>query len=279
MGKMLTVSVLIAGFIIGFVLAPKSRTLTKLPIPSAGGEIAYSGPMILPQITNKPVLGAETISTMDFVKDINDERAKVGSVPLVMNTTLMKAAQMRVAVIKKYQNFSHQDPYEHIELGTVLPMLNYHCIYAAENIGMGGLSASDFVNGFMHSTHHREALQDPRYTETGVAFADGPYGQYYVNYAVQIFAIPSGTDEYLGYTTAEKTQYEANLAAVTSNLSPLIWFVERVRGNPRYSDAYYKNLTRQKQILESVVPLMQKSRPLTNSDVALIIEYNSLVSS
>ena len=190
----------------GFLSYASRSQLTRLPVPQNIPEITYSGPLTLSHVSQS-VLGAETIDPIDFVAEINKERAKVGAPELRLNTTLMKAAKLRSDVILKHQNFSHQDPYEGIELGTVLPKLNYHFVYATENIGMGGVSAPDFVNGFMHSASHRENLLDPRLTETGAAIEDGQYQSWYVNVAVQLFAIPGGKDELRGYSDADQRVY------------------------------------------------------------------------
>lgn len=276
---LLTFLLLFVAFFMGFSRAPKTRSLTTLPVPNHVSTLSYSGPLILPLTTYKNILGAETISPVEFVEVINRERENVNAPPLRLNTTLMRAAKLRADVMRDHQNFSHQDPYEHIELGTVLPKLNYRFVYAEENIGMGGVSAPDFVNGFMNSSRHRQALLDPRFTETGAAFTDGPYDRWYVNYAVQIFAIPNGTDEYLGYNSIQKETYESMLAAVEENLNPLLWTVARLSRNPRYTDTYYRSLTRQRMILRTIVPIMQKQKPLTNEDVSLILEYNGLLAS
>lgn len=189
----------------------------------------------------------------------------------------MNAAKMRAGVILKYQNFSHQDPHEGIELATVLPKLNYHFVYASENIGMGGISAADFVRGFMASTYHRQNLLDPRLTETGAAIVDGPYKQYYVNIAVQLFAIPGGTDEYLGYSKSERKQYEQALSELSGRLNPIRKIVQQLMKNPDYSQIRINAYTRQKKILESILARMREDKPLQNPDVALILEYNTLL--
>lgn len=269
-------SFLIAGFIIGFRLAPRPHALQPLPVPDHVSRVAFSGPLILTHL-NQSVLGAQAIDPVDFVNEINKAREKVGAPALRLSTTLMRAANMRAQVIQKYQNFSHQDPHEGIELGTVLPKLNYHFVYATENIGMGGISAPDFVNGFMNSTTHRNNLLDPKLTDTGAAFADGPYKQYYVNYAVQLFAIPGGKEEYLGYKEHDRELYEAELAKVTAHLHPLVWMVGYLKRNPLYTGTYRTKLVKQRRILESVLSRMRKSQPLENSDVALILEYNTLL--
>lgn len=189
----------------------------------------------------------------------------------------MRAAKLRAQVIQKYQNFSHQDPHEGIELGTVLPKLNYHFTYATENIGMGGVSAPDFVNGFMNSTSHRTNLLDPTLTDTGAAIVSGTYKQYYVNYAVQLFTIPAGRDESRGYTDNDITLYKNALAAVRSNLHPIVRIVRFIRREKAYTKSYYDRLVRKKEILETLLPLMDASDAFTNREVTLVLEYNTLL--
>ncbi len=269
----------IAVFVIAAVsfTSPVTQTpLTALPVPKRVTETSYSGPLTLDSY-NVSVLGAQTIDAVDFVNEINKERTKAGSPPLRLSTVLMNAAKMRAEVILKYQNFSHQDPHEGIELTTVLPKLNYHFIYASENIGMGGVSASDFVNGFMHSTYHRGNLLDPRLTETGAAILDGPYQQYYVNIAVQLFAVPGGTDEYLGYSPSERASFEKAHTILTGKLNPIRKIIQQIIKNPDYSEEHLNKYSRQKKILDTVLARMRQNKPLENPDVALILEYNTLL--
>lgn len=250
--------------------------LSPLPVPEHITQVAYSGPLTLTSV-DESVLGAQTIDPIDFVNEINKEREKIGSPPLRLSTVLMDAAKLRVEVIRKYQNFSHQDPHEGIELLTVLPKLNYHFVYASENIGMGGVSAPDFVNGFMHSTYHRENLLNPRLTETGAAIVDGPYQQYYVNFAVQLFAIPGGRDEYLGYTQTERARYEEARSALAARLNPVHRIIQQILKNPDYTDDQMEKYSRQREILETVLTRMRNSEPLESPHVALILEYNALL--
>ncbi len=259
------------------VFLPTSHApLPPLPVPNRITQTAYSGPLTL-ESYGVSVLGAQTIDRVDFVGEINKERVKAGAPPLRLSTVLMNAAKMRAGVILKYQNFSHQDPHEGIELGTVLPKLNYHFVYATENIGMGGVSAADFVRGFMASTYHRQNLLDARLTETGVAIVDGPYKQYYVNIAVQLFAIPGGEDEYRGYSAKERKQYEQAHSVITGKLNPFRRMVQKLLRNPDYSEKKIAAYTRQKKILETILVRMREDKPLQNLDVALILEYNTLL--
>lgn len=262
--------------VIGAAAPSSSIPLSPLPVPARISETAYSGPLTLDSY-DVSVLGAQTIDPVDFVNEINKERAKTGAPLLRLSTVLMNAAKMRAEVILKYQNFSHQDPHEGIELATVLPKLKYHFIYASENIGMGGVSAADFVNGFMASTYHRENLLNPRLTETGAAIVDGPYKQYYVNIAVQLFAIPDGTDEYLGYSASDRTFYEESRRSLAAKLNPIRRITQQMLRNPDYTDERIKTYSRQQEILETILARMRDNKPLENPDVALILEYNTLL--
>ena len=186
----------------------------------------------------------------------------------------MQAARMRAETIIKHQNFSHQDPFENIELVTVMPKVGYQFSWASENIGMGGVSGEDFVNGFMNSTSHRENLLNPDLIDTGVAVVTGPYKQYYVNIAVQLFAIPSGKEEYLGYTNEDKRHYEKTLSRINGVLNPLGRTLNRLAGNPDFTPGQYKSFQRQKEILDSLLIVMRQEKPFTKEHADLVIDYN-----
>jgi len=270
---------LVAGISLLFLASAQStahKKLSSLPVPASVTKTTYSGLLTL-DTYNESVLGAQPINIVDFVNEINKERNRVGSPALRLNTTLIDAAKLRAEVILKYQNFSHQDPHEGIELATVLPKLNYHYVYATENIGMGGVSASNFVEGFMNSTSHKNNLLNPNLTDTGAAIIDGPFGSYYVNVAVQLFAIPGGKDEYLGYTKEDKKAYQNNLKTLTQRLNPVIWLINSITDTQKYNGSSHQAYTRQKAILEEIVPRLQQEKPLDNRDVALILEYNELL--
>lgn len=220
------------------------------------------------------VLGAQSIDPVDFINNINIERSKIGSPKLRINEKMMKAAQMRADTILKYQNFSHYDPYENLVLATVLPKVGYHFTYATENIGMGGVSAEDFVGGFMHSALHKENLLNPALADTGAAVVTGAYKQYYVNIIVQLFAIPGGKDEYLGYSKKEKEKYKKLLADVEFQLNPIIWTINRLLYPDDFSPERKNKLAKQKNLLAGVYRQMKNDQPLTNQNVAMIMEFN-----
>lgn len=268
-------------FSIAILLGIYSRTLVLRQelkqLPNLGqSKIELPGPLVLAKESSS-VLGFGTFDPFEVIDAVNDERTKSGASPLRANETLMKAAAMRAQTILDNENFSHQDPYEHIELGSVLPRLKYNYVYASENIGMGGNSGRDFVNGFMNSTSHRINLLNPELTDTGVAVVDGPFERYYVNIVVQIFSIPGGVDEYRGYSQTDKLFFETQFTSVSTKLDPLTWWVLQLSEPAVYTEDKRKTLEEQKNMLHEVVAVMRSEKPLENSHVILIRKYNSLL--
>lgn len=258
-----------------FNLSVNLTSIKPLKIPIIAKTFLPEGLKISP--FNPNVLGAEIIDPNDFVKYVNQEREKTGSIPLRMNVTLMKGAKMRADTILKHQNFSHQDPYENITMVTALSSLGYNYIYASENIGMGGSSGEDFVGGFMHSYYHRENLLNPQLTETGVAIVTGPYDRYYVNIAVQLFAIPAGKNEYLGYSDQERENYARILTTTRLTLNPLIWNINKLLGKKEFNLDKYNRLKIRENIISQLYAKMENGRPFEDKDVALVLEYNGLI--
>jgi uncharacterized protein YkwD len=249
------------------------HTLAALPVPAIAS--IYLPGTYRARIIESPVLGAETINPDDIITYINEERMKRGVPPLRENKTLALAAQMRANVILKYQNFDHQDPYEHIQLDTVLPIVNYPFSYASENIGMGDSSARAFVNGFMSSTRHRANLLNPELQETGVALATGPYKQYYVNIAVQIFAIPATRERYLGYRKEDIQTYQQMLTDIEKQIALTKERLDNHIGDQEYYEGWQKILIRQKEIISTLYNTMLDEQPFVKNLVSLISEYNT----
>lgn len=263
---------LVGIYIIWKVPENKLQPLASLPVPSVYQVYLTSPLTIVPLST--VILGAQTIDPDDIIKYVNIERKKTGSPPLKISPVLKMAAEDRARVILQYQNFSHQDPFEGIELATVLPAKNYYFAYASENIGMGGVSAQDFVGGFMNSISHRENLLNPQLKESGVAVVTGPYKEYYVNIAVQIFAVPTSQDKFLGYTPKDIEFYKnlminlgANLENINSQLTD-----RSIKSN--YYQVWQNLLTEQKHIVKSIYNHMLSGNAFTEVERNLITLYN-----
>jgi uncharacterized protein YkwD len=274
---------LILSFVAIFITIIGNRLLFTTPITlhplaylSAPTQpvIYLPGPYEEPVIES-PVLGDQTIDPRDIITYINEQRMKKGASPLRENKTLALAATKRAEVILKYQNFAHIDPYEHIQLDTVLPIVQYPFVYASENIGMGDNSARAFVSGFMSSTRHRENLLNPELEETGVAVATGAYKQYWVNIAVQIFAIPASKDKYLGYKKEDIEAYKKVLDDIEKQLALTNERLQNHVGDEEYYEGWQKILIRQREIVTTLYNTMLREQPFVKNLVTLISEYNN----
>lgn len=124
----------------------------------------------------------------EILELVNKERARIGVAPLVMDENVQKSAQLKAddMVAKGYR--------QHIIPGTQYTLskemaywVNKSCSKSSENITWGheGDSKSTSQAAFsawMSSEPHRKAIQDPKYTKTGIGVKNGV--------AVQHFCIP-----------------------------------------------------------------------------------------
>lgn len=122
--------------------------------------------------------------TEEVIRLTNIEREKVGLHPLKMQTSLMKAADIRsneIGVI-----FSHTRP-NGKKCITAAEEAGYPSSYVGENIYAGSNIAEHIVNSWMNSEGHRANILNPEYNYIGVAF-NYNVGSKYGNYCVQLFA-------------------------------------------------------------------------------------------
>jgi hypothetical protein len=123
----------------------------------------------------------------EILELVNKERERIGVAPLVMDENVQKSAQLKAddMAVKGYR--------QHIIPGTQYTLskemaywVNKSCSKSSENISwrtdnIPGTS-QDVFNGWMGSKPHREAIQDPKYTKTGIGT--------HKDIAVQRFCIP-----------------------------------------------------------------------------------------
>ena len=109
----------------------------------------------------------------EILELVNKERERIGVAPLVMDENVQKSVQLKAddMAVKGYR--------QHIIPGTQYTLskemaywVNKSCSKSSENISwrtdnIPGTS-QDVFNGWMGSKPHREAIQDPKYTKTGI---------------------------------------------------------------------------------------------------------------
>ena len=150
------------------VLAIASAVLLALPVAIA----LASGPgeRILPQ-------------EQAVVDMVNEERAKVGRQPLLVNYQLQVAAWLHNEHMVKTGCFSHGDcgdggPSDRVKKS------GYKGGMVGENIAKGFRTPAEVMDGWMHSTDHRANILNANYIDIGVAY--NPSGPTWT----QVFAVP-----------------------------------------------------------------------------------------
>jgi signal transduction histidine kinase len=120
----------------------------------------------------------------------NSDRALNGAGSLTINPLLTAAAQAKADDMAARGYFAHFDPagkgpWDWMkEAGYV-----YH--FAGENLAIQFSESADVERAWLNSPAHRENLLDPRFTEVGIATAEGLYQGRPTTYVVQFFGTPA----------------------------------------------------------------------------------------
>ena len=123
----------------------------------------------------------------EILELVNKERARIGVAPLVMDENVQKSAQLKADDMEAKGYRQHIIPGTQYTLSKEMAYwVNKSCSKSSENISwrtdnIPGTS-QDVFNGWMSSKPHREAIQDPKYTKTGIGT--------HKDIAVQRFCIP-----------------------------------------------------------------------------------------
>lgn len=137
--------------------------------------------------TPKPKPTASSSDAQTVLNKVNEERAKKGAAPLVLDSSLNKAAQVRAAELAR--SYGHTRPNGTSCTTAITDQgLSYSCV--GENISAGYESSSAAADGWISSSNHYENIVNPNYTKMGfakivVSGEDDPQG--YKTYYVQIF--------------------------------------------------------------------------------------------
>lgn len=123
----------------------------------------------------------------EILELVNKERARIGVAPLVMDENVQKSAQLKADDMEAKGYRQHIIPGTQYTLSKEMAYwVNKSCSKSSENISwrtdnIPGTS-QDVFNGWMSSKPHREAIQDPKYTKTGIGT--------HKDIAVQHFCVP-----------------------------------------------------------------------------------------
>ena len=114
--------------------------------------------------------GAATSDAYDFLSRVNSARQAHGLKPLTMKSDLVSVAQSWSQHMADNNSLSHNP-------NLTSQVKNWQAV--GENVGVGP-TVKDIEDAFMNSTHHRENILDPGYTEVGIGTVRDSKGQLWV---------------------------------------------------------------------------------------------------
>lgn len=122
--------------------------------------------------------------------DLSNERRAEAKVPaLTVNPLLRQAAQMKANDMVAKGYFAHVSP-EGIDPWYWMNTVGYSYWFAGENLAVNFNDSDDVVEAWMESLGHRKNMLDTRFTEIGIATAEGIYNGRRATFVVQMFGRP-----------------------------------------------------------------------------------------
>lgn len=102
----------------------------------------------------------------------NQSRREEGLAPLRVDGRLTAAARAKLFDMLKRDYFAHRSP-DGRQPWTFMQAAGYRFLVAAENLAKGYESETELQRAWMRSKGHRANILNPRFTEMGVADAQG----------------------------------------------------------------------------------------------------------
>jgi uncharacterized protein YkwD len=135
---------------------------------------------------------AASLSSGTLMSLVNAERTAAGLPALSSNATLTRAAQAKASDMAAKGYFAHTTP-DGKSFSYFVTNAGYSYKSAGENLAQGFSTESGTVGAWMNSSGHRANIMAAKFTETGIATAEGTYNGKDVIFVVQLFGTPSAS--------------------------------------------------------------------------------------
>ncbi len=120
----------------------------------------------------------------------NGDRAQNNLHTLTMSTALVAVAQAKANDMAAKSYFAHVSP-EGLDPWHWFKQADYAFDYAGENLAVDFSDSVDVERAWMNSPTHRENILNPKFTEIGIATAEGIFQGRSTTFVVQAFGTPS----------------------------------------------------------------------------------------
>lgn len=139
---------------------------------------------------------ASVISTV-LVDLANVDRSASGLGGLSINPTLVRVAQAKADDMATKEYFAHVSP-DGVDSWYWFRQNGYTFLYAGENLAVDFSDSVDVEMAWMNSPTHRANILNGRFTEIGIATAQGVFQGHQTTFIVQMFGAPSPRSSDLG---------------------------------------------------------------------------------
>lgn len=143
-----------------------------------------------------------------LVDETNANRIHASLPSLTTNSLLEKAAQLKAQDMASKGYFAHTSP-EGITPWHWLQEVNYEFAAAGENLAVNFFDSKDVARAWMNSPTHRANILNEKFTEIGIAIAQGTYKGKEAIFVVQFFGRPIATQTFTNIPLAPITQTQA----------------------------------------------------------------------
>lgn len=124
-----------------------------------------------------------------LVMETNKERQSQDLSELTENELLKEAAQLKANEMAQKGFFSHVGP-DGKQPWAYLDQVGYKYDVAGENLAVNFVKSKEVHKAWMNSPTHRANIIQPKFTEIGIATAEGIYKGQKAVFVVQFFAAP-----------------------------------------------------------------------------------------
>jgi uncharacterized protein YkwD len=161
---------------------PPRLSVAVLAGALAGAPLAAAQPLGAAPVSEDRRTGAG-LDAGRIIELHNASRRAEGLPPLRVDERLTAAARAKLFDMLKLDYFAHRSP-DGRQPWAFMRATGYRYVAAAENLAKGYDSEAELQRDWMHSGGHRANILNPRFTEVGVADAQG--------IVVVMFARPPG---------------------------------------------------------------------------------------
>jgi len=177
----------ISGFIVSIVAFGLFKVITTNKIVFKLNELIKTiNPVAILNSNYNPVFSIREKELFDLT---NSERKRVGIAVLLRNTSLNKAAELKINDMIAKNYWSHIAP-DGTDSWIFFHKVGYSYLYAGENLAKDYSSSKLNMYDWMNSEKHKSNILNEKYTEIGIASKMGKINGENVYIIVQLFGTP-----------------------------------------------------------------------------------------